>query len=96
MGYGVDRALLQVGNDIDWWNPSTDALTTVLANASAESADLNAWQIAVRPQADTYRVQGIPSATSPNWTIEQEDARLGPWSLNGAYLAGNNEVTDGH
>lgn len=96
MGLGVDRALLQVGSNVAWWNPSSDSLDTVLANASGESADLDAWQFAVRPQADTYRVRGIPPAVSPNWTIEQEDVRLGPWSPNGAYLAGNSEVTDGH
>ena len=96
MGLGVDRALLQVGSNVAWWNPSSDSLDTVLANASGESADLDAWQFAVRPQADTYRVRGIPPAVSPNWTIEQEDVRFGPWSPNGAYVAGNNEVTDGH
>jgi hypothetical protein len=96
MGYGVDRALLGVGNDIVWWNTATDALTTVLANASGESADLNAWQMAVRPRVGAYHAQGIPPSTTPSWGIEPEDVRIGPWSLNGAFVAGNNEVTDGH
>lgn len=102
MGYGTDRALLgyastgSPGSEIVWWNPATDALTTVYANASAESADLNAWQMAIRPQTSAYTLRGIGGPeTSPSWTIEPEDTRIGPWSLDGAYVAGNSEVNEG-
>jgi hypothetical protein len=107
MGYGTDRALLghdpqgggglPSGNaNIVWWNPAANTLTTVYAHASAEAADLNAWQMAVRPQTSTYNLRNIGGpGTSPNWTIEPEDTRLGPWSLNGAYVAGTSEVNEG-
>jgi hypothetical protein len=95
MGYGVDRALLGSDGNIVWWNPAANTLATVYADASAEAADLNAWQMAVRPQASGYALQNIGPATSPNWTIEPEDTRIGPWSLNGAYVAGSGEVNEG-
>jgi hypothetical protein len=105
MGYGTNRALLGYapqagfwpsGSEIVWWNPATNALTTVYADASAEAADLNAWQMAIHPQDSTYNLRNIGGpGTSPNWTIEPEDTRIGPWSLNGAYVAGTSEVNEG-
>jgi len=104
-GYGIDRAMLTTPSlpsepsethypDVRWWNPVTDEVTTLRENASVESVDLSAWQWAVRPQVGVYSVSGIPPDTEPNWAVGQEDARLGPWSNDDAYVAGNNEVTD--
>jgi hypothetical protein len=104
-GFGIDRTMLTVSSevadppddfypDVRWWNPATNEVTSLLENASAESVDLSAWQWAVRPQVGVYSVQGLPSHTEPNWVVGAEDIRLGPWSLNDAYLAGNNEVVE--
>ena len=107
LAFGVDRAMLTIGSavaspppefrpDTRWWNPSSDAVTDLREDAAGESADLSAWQWAVRPYdgVDPYSVQGIPPAGSPDWPVGQEDFRLGPWSLNDGMVAGNNEVTD--
>ena len=106
MGYGVDRALLaydpqggvwpSADSNIVWWNPATDVMTTVYADSWGESADLNAWQMAIRPRTSAYILRSIGSATSPNWAVEPDETRLGPWSLNGAYVAGNGEVNEGN
>lgn len=94
LGYGVDRAMLSVEANTVWWTPGTDEVDTLRAAASGQSADLTAWQWAVRPQVGVYSVQGIPPRTSPDWPIDQEDVILGPWSLDDRMVAGTNEVTD--
>jgi hypothetical protein len=109
-GYGIDRAMLTVGGpdneppenflpNVRWWNPVADEVTTLLENASVESADLSAWQWAYRPQSPQgsgYAVSAIPPHTTSKWSPDEEDVRLGPWSNNDAFVAGNNEVTDDH
>jgi hypothetical protein len=105
LGFGVDRAMLTIGSesqtppsgfwpDTKWWNPATNAVTDLRDDATGESADLSAWQWAVRPQVGAYSVEGIPPDTEPDWPVAQEDFRFGPWSLDDQRLAGNNEVTD--
>jgi len=105
LGYGVDRAMLTIIREVAtppadfyadtrWWNPATNAVTPLRDEAGGESADLSAWQWAIRPRVGVYSVQGIPPDTSPDWPLDEEDIRLGPWSPGDTMVAGNNEVTD--
>lgn len=100
--YGTDRVLVTMASSelgytgITWWTPATGALETVWRAASIESADLSAWQWAVRPRdgVNTYGVSRIPPKSGPSWEITQEDARLGTWSTDYLLIWGTDEVTD--
>ncbi len=95
LGFGVDRVLLSSNPDTQWWTPASDALTLLRAFAGGQSADLSAWQWAVRPDVGVYSVQGIPPDTEPDWPVSEEDWIIGPWSPDDAMVAANNEVVDG-
>ena len=64
--------------DTKWWNPATNAVTDLRDDASGESADLTAWQWAVRPQVGVYSVQGIPPDTEPDWPVTRRTSDSGP------------------
>ena len=106
LGFGINRAMLTISSqtqvppadfwpDTRWWNPLTNAVTPLQENSAGESADLSAWQWAVRPQVGAYSVQGIPPDTEPDWPVSEEDWIIGPWSPDDTKVAANNEVVDG-
>jgi hypothetical protein len=100
-GFGINRALILTADrtsiDTFWWTPSSDSLELLRPDASIESADLSAWDWAVRPQdgSDPYSVQGLPPHTAPNWRVDEQDINLTAWSLDDTKIVGNNERTEG-
>lgn len=101
--YGTDRVLLTMINeqaglrtDVSWWMPATGAVETIWESALVESADLSAWQWAVRPSdgVHTYGVSRIPPKSGSSWEVSEEDWNLGSWSTDDTLIWGNNEVTD--
>jgi len=93
LGYGTNRVLVSAYPNTQWWTPSTGKAPALAAGAIGESADLTAWQWAVR-RSPLFDVQGIPPDTSPDWPVGEEDIQLGPWSPDDTMIAGNNEVTE--
>jgi hypothetical protein len=101
--YGTDRTLITGHDETDgnrsdaiWWTPATGHTEVVRGSTTLESADLSAWQWAVRPKdgINSYGVGPIPPKAGPEWLFPQEDWNIGSWSPNSALIWGNNEVTD--
>ncbi len=100
--FGTARVLLTVADDaggtpaVHWWTPATGATEVVAASSSLETADLSAWQWAIRPLdgVNTYGVRPIPPDSGAGWRVSQEDFGLGSWSTDDALIWGNNEETD--
>ena len=101
-GFGIDRALIvtvdetSLDTDAVWWTPTSGILDLLRPEASVESADLSAWDWAVRPRdgSDPYSVQGLPTHTAPDWPVEEEDVNLTAWSPDDTKIVGNDERTD--
>ena len=73
-----------------------NTLDLLRPDANVESADLSAWEWAVRPRdgSDPYSVQGLPPHTAPNWPVGEQDFNLTAWSLDDTKIVGNDERTE--
>jgi hypothetical protein len=98
-GFGIDRALIVTADAAGppaavWWTPRSDALDLLRPNVGVESADLSAWDWAVRPRVGSYSVQGLPPHPAPNWPVGPEDVNLTAWSPDDTMIVGNDERTE--
>ena len=75
-----------------------DRLSSDTTQPGLDAADLTAWDWAFRRPDDVglgpLYVQGLPSHTSPDWQIAQEDIHLIAWSPDDSRIVSKDQPSD--